>query len=150
MAGVDMVHVPYRGAAQMGQAVITGDAPFLIANLVNVMPFVRRGEVKLVAVTSLQRWPDTPDVPTLDESGLRGFETIAWNGILAPKGTPQPIRDRLHAELVKLKPDPTLNDRIRLLGGELMMSTPEAFAERIRADIAKWRDLAARVDIRAE
>jgi tripartite-type tricarboxylate transporter receptor subunit TctC len=149
-AGLDIVHVPYRGTPALAQAIISGDAPLAFANLVNVLPFVRRGEITLLAVTSLERWPELPDVPTVHESGLPGFETIAWNGILAPKGTPQPIRDRLHAELMKLKPDPTLNDRIRLLGGQLVVSTPEEFAARIRADIAKWRDLAARVNIRAE
>jgi tripartite-type tricarboxylate transporter receptor subunit TctC len=63
MTGVDLVHVPFRGAAGMAQAVVQGDAPFVIANMVNVMPFVRRGEIRLLAVTSLERWPDTPDVP---------------------------------------------------------------------------------------
>lgn len=149
-AGLDILHIPYRGVPAMAQAVIAGDAPLMFANLVNVMPFVRRGEFALLAVTSLTRWPEIPEVPTVHESGLPGFETLAWNGVLAPRGTPPAIRQRLHAELVKLGEDEALRGRIRLLGGDFVGSTPEAFAERIRTDIAKWKDLAARADIRAE
>jgi tripartite-type tricarboxylate transporter receptor subunit TctC len=150
MAGVQMEHIPYRGAAQFGQAVITGDAPFLIANLVNIMPFVSRGEVKLLAVTSLTRWPDTPDVPTLDESGLPGFETIAWNGLFGPPGLPRPIVDRLVPELQRIGRLPEVVDRVKLIGGQVVASTPEVLAQRVRSDIAKWRDLAQRANIRAE
>jgi tripartite-type tricarboxylate transporter receptor subunit TctC len=150
MAGVNMEHVPYRGASQMGQAVITGDAPFLIANLVNVMPFVSRGEVKLIAVTSLERWPDTPDVPTLDESGLKGFETIAWNGLFGPPGLPQPVVQRLVPELQRIGRLPDVIEKVKLIGGQVITSTPEVLAVRVRTDIAKWRDLAQRANIRIE
>jgi tripartite-type tricarboxylate transporter receptor subunit TctC len=150
MAGVQMEHIPYRGAAQFGQAVITGDAPFLIANLVNIYPFVARGEVKLLAVTSMQRWPDLPNVPTLNESGLPGFETIAWNGLFGPKGLPQPIVDRLVPELQRIGKLPEVVDRVKLIGGQVIASTPEVLAARVRSDIAKWRDLAQRANIRVE
>jgi len=150
MAGVDMVHIPYRGASQMGQAVIAGDAPFLIANLVNIMPFVRRGEVKLLAVTSLERWPDTPDVPTMDESGLRGFETIAWNGLFGPPNLPAAVVARLVPELQRIGRIPDVTERIRLIGGQVVTSPPEVLAARVRSDIAKWRELATRVNIRIE
>ncbi len=150
MAGVQMEHIPYRGAAQFGQAVITGDAPFLIANLVNIMPFVTRGEVKLLAVTSMERWPDLPNVPTLHESGLPGFETIAWNGLFGPPGLPRAIVDRLVPELQRIGRLPEVADRVKLIGGQVVTSTPEVLAQRVRSDIAKWRDLASRVDIRVE
>lgn len=150
MAGVNLVHVPYRSAADMGQAVITGDAPFLIANLVNVMPFVRRGEVKLLAVTSLTRWPDTPDVPTLDESGLKGFEAIAWNALFGPKGLPQAVLDRLVPELQRIGRLPDVQEKIKLIGGQVVTSTPDVLAARVRNDIAKWRDVARRANIRNE
>ena len=150
MAGVDLEHVPYRGASQMGQAVITGDAPFLIANLVNVMPFVTRGEVKLLAVTSLERWPDTPEVPTLDESGLKGFETIAWNGLFGPPGLPQEVVRRLVPELQRIGRLPDVIEKVKLIGGQVITSQPEVLAARVRTDIAKWRDLAQRANIRIE
>ena len=150
MAGVQLEHIPYKGSGAMGQAVITGDAPFLIANLINVMPFVGRGEVKLLAVTSLARWPELPDVPTLDESGLRGFETIAWNALFGPKGLPQTVVDRMVPELQRIGRKPEVISRVKSIGGQVVCSTPEVLAERVRGDIAKWRDLARRADIRAE
>lgn len=150
MTDTDMVHVPFRGAAGMAQAAVSGDAPFLIANMVNVMPFVRRGELRLLAVTSLERWPDTPEVPTLHESGLPGFETIAWNGLFGPPCLPQPVVQRLLPELQRIGRLPDVIERIKLLGGQIVASGPEALAARVRADIAKWRELAARANIRIE
>ncbi len=149
-AGLDILHVPYRGAPALVQAVISGEAPLAFGNLVNVMPQVRSGEVKLLAVTSLTRMPDLPDTPTVHESGLPGFESLAWNGLLAPRGTPAPIRDRLHAELVKLRGNATLQDRVRLLGGDLVVSSPQEFQARIDADIAKWKRLAEAANIQAQ
>jgi tripartite-type tricarboxylate transporter receptor subunit TctC len=148
MTGTDMVHVPYRGAAGMVQAVVAGDAPFLIANMVNVMPFARRGEVKMLAVTSLERWPDAPEVPTLHESGLPGFETIAWNGLFGPPGLPQEVVSRLLPELRRIGRLPEVIDRINLLGGRIVTSDPEVLIARVRSDIAKWKALAESANIR--
>jgi tripartite-type tricarboxylate transporter receptor subunit TctC len=149
-AGLDILHIPYRGTPALAQAVISGEAPIAFANLVNVMPYIQRGEIKLLAVTSMQRHADLPQVPTVNESGLAGFETLAWNGILAPKGTPEAIRQRLWDELNKLKGDATLNDRIRLLGGTLVVSTPQEFQARLDEDIAKWKRLATAANIQAQ
>jgi tripartite-type tricarboxylate transporter receptor subunit TctC len=149
-AGLDIVHVPYRGAPALVQAVIAGEAPLAFGNLVNVMAQVRSGEVKLLAVTSMERLPDLPDIPTVHESGLPGFETVAWNGLLAPKGTPTPPRDRLLAELAKLRGNAQLQDRIRLLGGRLVVSSPAEFQQRIDRDIAQWKRLAAAANITAQ
>jgi tripartite-type tricarboxylate transporter receptor subunit TctC len=150
MTDTDLVHVPFRGAAGMAQAAVAGDAPFLIANMVNVMPFIRRGELRMLAVTSLERWPDTPEVPTLHESGLAGFETIAWNGLFGPPGLPAPIVQRLLPELQRIGRLPDVIDRIKLLGGQIVTSPPEVLAARVRADIAKWKQLAARANIRID
>ncbi len=149
-AGLDIQHVPYRGTPQLAQAVISGEAPVAFANLVNVSPYIARGEMKLLAVTTLQRHPDLPDTPTVAESGLPGFETIAWNGILAPKGTPAPIRQRLWDMLAALRSNTTLQDRVRLLGGVYVASTPAEFQARIDSDIAKWKRLAEAVRIEAQ
>lgn len=149
-ARLDIQHVPYRGTPQLAQAVISGEAPVAFANLVNVMPYISRGEMKLLAVTTPQRHPDLPNVPTVAESGLPGFETIAWNGILAPKGTPEPIRQKLWDALAALRGNATLQDRVRLLGGTYVASTPAEFQARIDADIAKWKHLAEAVRIEAQ
>ena len=149
-AGLDIVHVPYRGAPALVQAVITGEAPLAFGNLVNVMPQVRSGEVKLLAITSMTRAADLPDTPTVHESGLPGFETVAWNGLLAPKGTPGAIRERLHAELLRLRGNAQLQERVRLLGGTLLVSTPGEFQQRIERDIAQWKRLAQAANISAQ
>jgi tripartite-type tricarboxylate transporter receptor subunit TctC len=148
--GLDIQHVPYRGAQAMAQGAISGDAPVLAGNLVNLMPFIQRGELRALAVTSRSRSPMLPDVPTMIEAGVPDFETIAWNGLLAPKGTPAPIRARMHAELVKLRDNAMVRERIAAIGGEVVMNTPDEFAARIRGDIAKWKQLAEVANIRAE
>lgn len=149
-AGLDIVHVPYRGAPALVQAVISGEAPLAFGNLVNVMPQVRSGEVSLLAITSMTRSPDLPDTPTVHESGLPGFETVAWNGLLAPRGTPAAARERLLAELVKLRGNAQLQERIRALGGTLVVSTPAEFQQRIDRDIAQWKRLAQAANITAQ
>jgi len=148
--GLDVQHVPYRGAAGMVQAVMAGEAPLAFGNLVNIMPQLRSGEVRLLAVTSRERQADLPDVPTLKESGLPGFETLAWNGILAPRGTPAPIRERLWNALRALREDAALAEPIRLLGGSLVISTPEAMQARIEGDIAQSKRLVAATGIQAQ
>lgn len=149
-AGVDVVHVPYRGSPAVAQAIMQGDAPVAISNLVNVMPFIQRGEIAALAVTSLARWPELPDVPTLHESGFEDFETLAWTGLLAPPGTPRAVVERVHAAAVRVAASPEVQDRVRLLGGALVASTPEEFGARIRADITQWRDVVSRANIRPE
>ncbi len=149
-AGLDILHVPYRGAAGLVQAVLAGEAPLAFANLVNVMPQVRSGEVRLLAVTSRDRQADLPEVPTIAEGGLPGFETLAWNALLAPRGTPPEIRARARAELLKLRENAALGERIRQLGGTLVVSSPEELQARIQGDIAQWRSLADAVGIQAQ
>lgn len=148
-AGLDVTHVPYRGTPAMAQSVISGETGLMFANLVNVMPYIQRGELKALAVTSGARWPDLPAVPTVAET-VPGFETLAWNGILAPRGTPQPVRAKLREALLSVREMPGMPERVRALGGELVLSTPEAFQQRIAADIAQWKQLASSRGIRAE
>jgi tripartite-type tricarboxylate transporter receptor subunit TctC len=150
MTGTDLVHVPFRGAAGMAQAVVAGDAPFLIANLVNILPFVQRGEIRLLAVTSLTRWAPLPDIPTLHESGLPGFETLAWNGLFGPPGMGAEVVTRLMAELPRIAALPEVRERIASLGGEIVASPPEVLRDRVSRDIARWRELAQRANIRIE
>ena len=150
MAGLDLTHIPYRGAAQMGQAVASGDAPLVIGNLVNLQGLITRGDIRLMAMTSLARWPANPEIPTLHESGLAGFETLAWNGLFGPPGLPPAIGARLLPELARIAALPEVQERIAAIGGRLIISEPEALALRVREDIAKWRRLAASANIRAE
>lgn len=148
-AGLEVVHVPYRGTPAMAQSIIAGETALMFANLINVMPYIQRGELAAIAVTARSRWPGLPDVPPVADS-IPGFETLAWNGILAPRGTPAPIRARLRETLVTLRASSGMQERVRGLGGELVASTPEEFGARIAADISQWKALVARTGIRAE
>jgi tripartite-type tricarboxylate transporter receptor subunit TctC len=146
-AGLDIVHVPYRGVPAMAAAVMSGDAPVMFANLTNVMPFVRRGDFALLAVTSAERWSQAPDAPTVAESGLPGFETWAWVALMAPRGSDDAIIRRFHQALVPLRADAELGQRIANLGGELVISTPEELRARVVADVTQWLDLVERANI---
>ncbi|MBS7790903.1 tripartite tricarboxylate transporter substrate binding protein [Roseococcus sp. SDR] len=148
--GLDIQHVPYRGAAGLAQAVVTGEAPVAFANLVNIMPQARAGEVRLLAVTTRTRDPGLPEIPTMEEAGLAGFETLAWNALFAPRGTPGGIREKLGSELAKLRDNHDLAERIRLLGGALVISTPAELRARVTADIGQWRRLAEAANIQAQ
>jgi tripartite-type tricarboxylate transporter receptor subunit TctC len=143
LAGVDLQHVPFRGAGPALQALVSGEPPVMFVNLPPAMAFIRRGELYALAVTSAERTPDLPDVPTVAENGLPGFETIAWFGLLAPAGTPRPVIERLHAASVEIAAMPDVVEKVRLIGGFPRASTPEQFRARIESDIAKWRRLVA-------
>ncbi|MEO6747951.1 MAG: tripartite tricarboxylate transporter substrate-binding protein, partial [Casimicrobiaceae bacterium] len=103
---------------------------------------IRAGKVRALAVTTAQRWKTLPDVPTVAEAGVPGFETVAWFGLLAPAGTPQPIIDRLAAEIHTIVQMPDVRARIEATGAEPVGGTPQAFAERIRKDVEKWKRVA--------
>lgn len=150
LAGVDLQHVPFRGAGPALQALVSGEPPVMFVNLPPAMAFIRRGELAALAVTSLERTPDLPDVPTVAESGLPGFEMIAWFGLLAPAGTPRPVIETLHRACVEISALPDVIEKIRLIGGFPRASTPEAFRDRIVADIAKWRRLVAERNLAQE
>lgn len=150
LAGVDLQHVPFRGAGPGLQALVSGEPPVMFVNLPPAMAFIRRGDLHALAVTSAERTPDLPDVPTVAESGLPGFETIAWFGLLAPAGTPRPVIDTLHAACVEISAIPDVVEKVRLIGGFTRASTPEQFHERIRADIAKWQRLVTEKNLAQE
>ncbi len=150
MAGVDMLHVPYKGATPALTDLIAGQIAMFLGNLPPAIPFIHNGQVKALAVTSLKRSPLLPNVPTLDESGLKGFETIAWFGLLAPAGTPKAIIDKVHDEIVRIVAMPDIRERIAALGGEPVANRPEEFAAIIHADVAKWKKVAATAHVRVD
>jgi tripartite-type tricarboxylate transporter receptor subunit TctC len=139
MAGVDVVHVPYKGASPALTDVIAERIVMFIGNLPPAMPHIRSGNVRALAVTTAQRSPLVPDVPTLDESGLPGFETVAWFGLFAPAGTPKEIVAKLQSEVARIVREPDIRERIAALGGEPVGNKPEEFAAIVKGDVAKWR-----------
>jgi tripartite-type tricarboxylate transporter receptor subunit TctC len=150
MTGVDIVLVPYRGAPDMARAVIAGESPVNFNNLSNIAGPVQAGEVAVLAVTTRERSPLLPEAPTMEESGLPGFEAAAWTALFARRGTPAPVIARVQTELAALRTNAELRARFRAAGTDLVMSDGEALRARISADVARWRDVAARADIRAQ
>ena len=139
MAGVDVVHVPYKGASPALTDVMAGRIVMFIGNLPPAMPLIKAGSVRPLAVTTAQRSPLVPDLPTLAESGLPGYETVAWFGLFAPAGTPTEIVARLQAEVARILREPDIRERIAFLGGEPVGNKPEEFAVIVKGDVAKWR-----------
>jgi tripartite-type tricarboxylate transporter receptor subunit TctC len=139
MTGTQMTHVPYRGAPQGIAAVMSNEVTMGFFNTPTVIAQIRDGKLKALGVTSLQRSPHLPELPTLDEAGLKGYEVIVWFGFAAPAGTPPAIIARWHAEIARLLGDPAMRDRMIGLGFDLMEpGAPAAFAQFIQADAEKW------------
>ena len=138
MAGVDILHVPYKGSSQALVDVIAGQVTMLFDNAPSSIPFIEQGKLRAIAVTSSKRLPNLPDVPTIDEAGVKGYESLSWSGIMAPAGTPRRVIDRLNAAIEKILRDPEVRQRFAGLGVEPVGGPPEAFARHIRAESEKW------------
>lgn len=141
MTGVDMVHVPYKGSSPVLSDLLAGRVQLMFDNLPTALPLVQGGRVKVLAVTSKSRSSLAPGVPTLDELGLRGFDVSGWLGFFAPKGTPQPIVERLHAEIVKTLKDPAVVGSLGKLGITTVANSPNEFAAEISSDLKRWHDV---------
>ena len=137
-AGIDIVHVPYRGGALAMTDLIGGQVQMMIEVMPNAYPMARSAKVRGLAVSTAQRVPGASEYPTIAESGLPGFEASAWDGILAPAGTPRPIVDRLNAAIRQALQDPAIVEALRALGAQPVPSTPEEFARHIATSIEKW------------
>lgn len=147
MAGVDMTHVPYRGAAAAYTDVISGRTPVFFDNLASGLSQIKGGTVRALAVTGKERSPLLPDVPTIAEAGVPGYQNYVWFGLWAPKKTPQPVIERLHAEIVKAVGTPDVKERIMKDAG-VPMTTPLAEIEPlVKSEIAKWADVVKRANI---
>jgi tripartite-type tricarboxylate transporter receptor subunit TctC len=137
-AGIDIVHVPYKGAAPALQDVIAGHIEMMFATAASVVPLIREGKVRALAVTSLTRTAVLPDVPTVDELGLKGFEAVTWHGLVAPARTPPEIVAALNRATTSALVDPAVRGPLGDLGVDVMGGTSEAFAAYIRSEIPKW------------
>ena len=138
MAGIKMNHIPYKGSAPALTDVMGGQASLMFDTMLSAMPHVKNGKLKAIAVTSAARSPAAPDVPTVAESGLPGYEAIAWNGLLVPAGTPGDVVAKLNAELKKALDAPDVKDRFSAQGFGAAWNTREAFAKFIQSELDKW------------
>jgi tripartite-type tricarboxylate transporter receptor subunit TctC len=139
MAGVQITHVPYKGSAPALQDLVGGQVQLMFDNLPSALALIKGGRLKALAVTSKERAPALPDVPTMAESGLPGFEASSWFGLLAPAGTPQSAIARLNAEIAKWLASPEAKEKLLAQGANAAGGTPEDFARHIAAETAKWQ-----------
>ncbi len=138
MANVQMTHVPYKGSSAALPDVIGGQVNIMFDNAPSVIPHIRGGKLKALAVTSSARSPALPGVPTIAEAGLSGYEASSWFGVLAPAGTPKEIIDKLSQTIAKALQTPEMKERLSAQGAEAIGSTPEQFATHIKNEIDKW------------
>lgn len=138
MTGVEMVHVPYRGSAPAVNDLIAGQVDLMFDNLPSSIEQVRAGNLRAIAVTSAKRTSALPDVPTIAESGIPGFDASSWFGIFAPAKTPKEIVDKLNAEVRKALEDPEVQKRFADIGGEIRMYSPDEFRAFVEAELDKW------------
>jgi len=150
MAGAEMQHVPYKGSPPALQDVMGGQVTMTFDNITTAWPLAKGGKLRALAVTTAQRSAIAPDVPTLAEAGLPGFEVGSWQGVFAPAGTPADIVRRLNAEIVKILNAPDVRDKLAALGAEVVANSPEEFATMVKSEVGKWADVVkksgARVD----
>jgi len=149
-AGIKMLHVPYRGGAPAVLAMVTGDVQFSALSGQVSLPQIEAGNVRAIAVGGLQRHPALPDVATVAESGYPGFEAVQWIGMLAPRGTPKTIIDRLNQVIAKALRDPEVAARFSSQHMTPAATTPEEFQATIERELKQWRDVAQAAGIKAE
>src|SRR5882724_1173948 len=138
MAGVDMVHVPYKGAQPALTDVIAGQCQLMFATSASVIPYVKAGRLRALAVTTSSRSPSLPDLPTISEAGVPGFESITWHGVVVPSATPSSTVERLNRAINAALREKDLSERLAGLGAEVSPGTPQDFAAYIAREIPKW------------
>ncbi len=150
MGGIKITHVPYKGLAPAHTELMGGQLSMMFDGIVTGLPAVKAGRLRALGVTTLKRWQGAPDIPTMSESGLAGFEVNSWYGLLAPAGTPREIILRLNSEVARSLREPDARERLYSIGAEPMDNTPEEFAAYIAAEMAKWAKVVKTAGIRAD
>ena len=138
MGKVDLLHVPYRGDAGSITALLAGDVPFVIAPPTAVLTNIKAGKLKAIAATGPQRWVGLPDVPTVAEQGVPGYDVRSWAGLMAPAGTPKPVIDKLNAETLKAIQLPHVKTRLEEMGGDVRGSTSDEMKNMVASETQKW------------
>jgi tripartite-type tricarboxylate transporter receptor subunit TctC len=149
-AGVQLTHVPYKGATQAAVGVAGHEVQVAFQGIATVSSLIKAGKLRLIAVTTAKRLPQFPDVPTVSESGLSGFEFNSWYAMMAPAGTPKPILQKLHAEIVKAISDPAIKEQLFGLGLSPKGSSPEELAADLKIQFAKYGNLIKQANITAD
>jgi len=150
LAGVDIVHVPYQGGGPAITAVLGGQVQLTFGNLVAVLPLVRSGKLRALGVTSAKRSPGAPDIPTLAEGGVAGYDFSSWFGFFAPAHTPQDVVLKLNREIVAILSRPDVKQRLTQDGADVVASTPKEFAAYLASETRKWAKVIKQAGLRAE
>jgi len=149
-AGIDAVHVPYKGGGPAMADVIAGQAQIVMPSLIQVVPHIKSGRLRVLGTSGTRRSAVLPDVPTISESGVPGYEAHNWWGILAPAGTPAPVIEKLHRDLTRVLASRETEKRFETEGAEVVRMTPAEFGGFISAELVKWSRVAREVGIKAE
>ena len=147
---IDVVHVPYKGVAPAVADLLAGQVQFMSGDLSTVMPQVRANRLRALGVTGAKRSALAPDLPTIAEGGVPGYEAIGWFGVLAPAAVQREVVSRLNAAIVKGVTEPVARERLAALGGEVVANTPAEFAARVRDDLAKWSKLIKSIGLKPD
>ena len=150
MAQVDIVHVPYKGGGPMLIDLMGGQIPVGFDNLPSSMNHIRAGKIRALAVTTAKRWPGAPEIPTMAEAGVPGYEASAWFGLLAPANTPKPIVELLQRHVAAILRQPEVEKMLLEQGAEAVGNTPDEFARLIAAELQKWDKVVAATGIKLE
>ena len=150
MAGIEATHVPYKGGGPALADLAGGQIQFMVENIPSTAPYVRSGKLVALGVTDVKRSLVLPEVQTLDESGLKGYQIIGWNGLFLPAGTPPAILNKLHAEVAKALALPDVKERLASMGFEGVGDSPAHFAAFVQAEMAKWAKVVKDANIRVE
>jgi tripartite-type tricarboxylate transporter receptor subunit TctC len=138
MAGVDLLHVPYKGAAQQLTDLVAGHVALTFATAPSAVPFIKSGQMRAIGVSSGKRASALPDVPTIAEGGVPGYEAVGWNGMVAPANLPAPVLEKVHSTVVKVFQNPEVTGRMTALAADPITTTPAEFGAYIKAEIGKW------------
>lgn len=150
LARIDIVSVPYKGTANLFTQLVGGEVSMAFTTSVDSLAFVRAGRLRALAVTTLKRSPAMPDVPTMDEAGLKGYEVSNWNGIWAPVKTPREVVERLNRDIARTLQAPDVKERVAALGNQIVADTPDEFAAYIRRQTDKWSKLVKEANIQID
>jgi tripartite-type tricarboxylate transporter receptor subunit TctC len=150
ITGIEMVHIPYKGGAPSTLDLIAGQIQMQLGTLLLTGPHIKSGKLRVLAVTTPQRWPGTPELPTMQEAGVPGFAITQWYGMIAPAKTPPAIVNKLSKEISRLLHQPDVKEKLAADGADAVGNTPEQFGAHIKAEIVKYSKVVKQIGLKAE
>jgi len=148
--GINLVHVPYKGASPAMIDQISGQIDVAFSTAIAALPFVQQGKVRAIAVSTKDRFAPLPDLPTVEQGGIKGYDGSSWQGVVMPANTPRDMVAKANAELVKMLKSPDMREKILLQGGIAIGNSPDEFAAYMKSEIDKWAKVAKAANVRVE